>query len=83
MSDAIWKQGRETKDWFCEYRGLTVRITVGPNDTPTEISWYAEGRQMETVPVQCTIELCKVIGCAVIDCQITDGIWAWASARAE
>jgi hypothetical protein len=83
MSAAIWKQGRETKDWFGEYRGLTVRITVGPNDRPTEISWYVDGRQVETAPVRCTIELCKVVACAVINDQIERGIWAWASARSE
>ena len=26
----VWRQGRATKDWFADYRGLSTRVRVDP-----------------------------------------------------
>jgi hypothetical protein len=41
----VWKQGRATKDWFADYRGLSARVRVDPETgKATEISWYISGK---------------------------------------
>jgi hypothetical protein len=48
----MWKQGRATRDWFADYRGLSVRVRVDPEtEKPTEISWYLNGKLTESAPV--------------------------------
>jgi hypothetical protein len=35
----MWKQGRVSKDWFADYRGLSARVRVDPETgKATEIS---------------------------------------------
>jgi len=42
---AMWKQGRVSKDWFADYRGLSARVRVDPETgKATEISWYISGK---------------------------------------
>jgi hypothetical protein len=43
----------------------------------------ANWRQAEAAPVNCTIDVAKVIAVAVIDDQIAKGIWSWASEKNE
>jgi len=52
----MWKQGRATKDWFAEYKGISIQVRVDPEtDKPTEISWYLNGKLAESAPVTCTL----------------------------
>ena len=75
---AMWKQGRATKDWFGEHKGISIRVRVDPKtDKPTEISWYLGGKLAESAPITCDLEQAKRIAENVVDHQIeTDAQWA-------
>jgi hypothetical protein len=79
----MWKQGRATKDWFADYKGISIRVRVDPEtDKPTEISWYLSGKLVESAPVTGTLEVAKQIAVKVVDHQIeTDAQWANAEYR--
>ena len=78
---SMWKQGRATKDWFGEYKGISIRVRVDPEtDKPTEISWYLNGKLAESAPVTCTLEVAKRIAQEVVDRQIAEDP-AWANAE--
>jgi hypothetical protein len=77
----VWRQGRPTKDWFAEYKGISIRVRVDPEtDKPTEISWYLNGKLAESAPVTCTLEIAKKIAVEVADRQIAEDA-AWANAE--
>jgi hypothetical protein len=77
----VWRQGRSTKDWFADYRGLSVRVRVDPEtDKPTEICWYLNGKLTESAPVTCPLETAKRIALEVVDRQIAEDP-AWANAE--
>jgi hypothetical protein len=80
---SMWKQGRATKDWFGEYKGISIRVRVDPEtDKPTEISWYLNGKLAESAPVTCDLEQAKRIAEKVVDHQIeTDAQWAHSEYR--
>jgi hypothetical protein len=64
----MWKQGRATKDWFAEYKGISIRVRVDPdNGHPTEICWYLNGKLAESEPVTSTLEVSKQIAFKVVD----------------
>ena len=78
---AMWKQGRVSKDWFADYRGLSARVRVDTKtDKPTEICWYLNGKLAESASVTCTLEVAKRIAQEVVDRQIAEDA-AWANAE--
>ena len=76
MSEAIWQQGVVTKDWFGDYKGLAVRITIEPLGRPTKISWFVNGRLVKALPVRCSLAQAKAMAQTVIDRRIEAGIWS-------
>jgi hypothetical protein len=66
----MWRQGRATKDWFADYRGLSARVRVDPETgEATEISWYISGKVEMVSPVRATVDVAKRIATKVIDHQ--------------
>jgi hypothetical protein len=67
----MWKQGRVSKDWFADYRGVSARVRVDPEtDKATEISWYISGKVEMVSPVRSTVDVAKRIATKVIDHKI-------------
>jgi hypothetical protein len=67
----MWKQGRVSKDWFADYRGLSARGRVDlETGKATEISWYISGKVEMVSPVRATVVVAKRIATKVIDHQI-------------
>jgi hypothetical protein len=80
---AVWRQGRATKDWFADYRGLSARVRVDPETgKATEISWYISGKVEMVSPVRSTVDVAKRIATKVIDHQIaSEAKWKAAETR--
>jgi hypothetical protein len=80
---AMWKQGRVSKDWFADYRGLSARVRVDPESgKATEISWYISGKVEMVSPVRVTVDVANRIATKVIDHQIaSEAKWAQAEQR--
>ena len=80
---SMWKQGRATKDWFGDFRGIRVRIRVhSETDKAAEISWYISGKVEMVSPVRATVDVAKRIATKVIDHQIaSEAKWAQAEQR--
>ena len=83
--EVVWKQGRVSKDWFADYRGLSARVRVDPETgKATEISWYISGKVEMVSPVRATLDVAKRIATKVIDHQIaSEAKWAQAEQRCQ
>src|SRR5271165_960947 len=81
--EVVWKQGRVSKDWFADYRGLSARVRVDPETgKATEISWYISGKVEMVSPVRVTVDVAKRIANKVIDHQIaSEAKWKAAETR--
>jgi hypothetical protein len=80
---AMWKQGRVSKDWFADYRGVSARVRVDPETgKATEVSWYISGKVEMVSPVRSTVDVAKRIATKVIDRQIaSESKWEAAETR--
>jgi hypothetical protein len=77
---ATWKQGKSTDDWCADYRGLSIQIKADASHQANTINFYIDGRLSESAPVECPVELAKLIAITVIDQRIPEDV-DWAAAE--
>lgn len=80
MSAPVW-QALSCGHWYGNYRGIVIRIKVQANKA-WNINFYASRRLSDSAPVDCSVEMAKLIAVTLIDKRIPqDFEWEDAEER--
>ena len=82
MSAPEWQIAFLTGNLVATYRSIRIVINLGETSNPIEMGWFIGGREVQSMRVNCPLELAKKLGVEAVNVRIpVDEEWQQAEKR--